>query len=119
MTALLTGLGLAAAAGWNAWAVLLFFNGIYRLQPEQFPGPTAALLASRPVLQIALVLFLAEFVIDKIPVADRFWDLGQMMLRPLVGAALALAASTASGIGELAGVAAAGMAATLASPRHA
>lgn len=114
MTALLTGLGLAAAAGWNAWAVLLFFNGIYRLLPEQFPGPTAALLSSRPVLQVALVLFLAEFVIDKIPVADRFWDLGQIALRPLVGSALALAASTASGIGEFAGVAAAGMAATLA-----
>jgi hypothetical protein len=114
LTALLTGLGLAAAAGWNAWAVLLFFNGIFRLLPEQFPGPTAAFLASRPVLQIALVLFLAEFVIDKIPVVDRFWDLGQTVLRPLVGAGLALAASTASGLGELAGVAATGMAATLA-----
>lgn len=114
MTALLTGLGLAAAAGWNAWAVLLFFNGIFRLLPEQFPGPTAAMLSSRAVLQVAIVLFLAEFVIDKIPVADRFWDLGQMVLRPLVGAGLALAASTASGVGALAGVAAAGMAATLA-----
>lgn len=114
MTALLTGLGLAAAAGWNAWAVLLFFNGIFRLLPEQFPGPTAAMLSSRAVLQVAIVLFLAEFVIDKIPVADRFWDLGQTVLRPLVGAGLALAASTASGVGALAGVAAAGMAATLA-----
>jgi len=114
LTALLTGLGLAAAAGWNAWAVLLFFNGIFRLLPEQFPGPTAAMLSSRAVLQVAIVLFLAEFVIDKIPVADRFWDLGQTVLRPLVGAGLALAASTASGVGALAGVAAAGMAATLA-----
>ena len=114
MTALLTGLGLAAAAGWNAWAVLLFFNGIFRLLPEQFPGPTAAMLSSRAVLQVAIVLFLAEFVIDKIPVADRFWDLGQTVLRPLVGAGLALAASTASGVGAVAGVAAAGMAATLA-----
>ncbi|HEY7114031.1 MAG TPA: DUF4126 domain-containing protein [Thermoanaerobaculia bacterium] len=113
MTALLTGLGLAAAAGWNAWAVLLFFNGIFRLLPEQFPGPTAAFLSSRGVLQLALVLFLAEFVIDKIPVADRFWDLGQTVLRPLVGAALALAASTAAGTAGLAATAAAGMAATL------
>ena len=114
MTGLLTGLGLAAAAGWNAWVVLLFFNGIFRLLPELFPGPTAAFLSSRGVLQIALVLFLAEFVIDKIPIADRFWDLGQTVLRPLVGALLALAASSATGAGELAGVALGGMVATLA-----
>ena len=37
MTAALTGLGLSAAAGLNAWAVLLLFNGLYRVLPRSFP----------------------------------------------------------------------------------
>ena len=114
MTALLTGLGLAAAAGWNAWVVLLFYNGVFRLQPMEFPGPAAALLGSDPMLQIAIVLFLAEFVLDKIPIVDRLWEFGQTLLRPAVGAALALASTTAAGVPALAGVAAAGALATLA-----
>lgn len=91
MTSLLTGLGLAAAAGWNAWAVLLLFNGLVRLLPQDFPGPVAAFLASSPVLQLALVLFLVEFVVNKIPLVDRFWEFAQTVLRPIVGALLALA----------------------------
>jgi hypothetical protein len=113
LTPIFTGLGLAAAAGWNAWAVLLFFHGIVRLMPQEFPGPTAAFLASPLVLQLAIVLFLAEFIFDKIPVVDRLWELGQTLLRPLVGASLALSASTAGGWGALAATAAAGAAATL------
>lgn len=91
MTALLTGLGLAAAAGFNAWAVLLLFNGLARFLPQEFPGPAASFLSSPLVFQIALVLFLAEFVADKIPLVDRLWDFAQTLLRPIVGASLALA----------------------------
>ena len=47
LTALLTGLGLAAAAGFNAWAVLLLFHGLYSLLPQEFPGAAAALLGSK------------------------------------------------------------------------
>ena len=114
MTALLTGLGLAAAAGWNAWVVLLFYNGIFRLQPLEFPGPAAAFLGSDPVLQIAIVLFLAEFVLDKIPFVDRIWEFGQTLLRPAVGAALALSSTSARTVPALAAVAAAGAITTLA-----
>jgi len=46
VTALLTALGLAAAAGFNAWAVLLLSSGLYRLLPQEFPGSAAALLGS-------------------------------------------------------------------------
>ncbi|MGH9316741.1 MAG: DUF4126 domain-containing protein [Thermoanaerobaculia bacterium] len=91
MTSVLTGLGLAAAAGWNAWAVLILFNGLARLLPQDFPGPVTPFLASGPVLQLALVLFVVEFVVNKIPLVDRFWELAQTILRPLVGALLALA----------------------------
>src|SRR5262249_30147416 len=64
---LLTGLGLAAAAGLNAWAVLLLFHGLVRLLPQEFPGVTTPFLASPFLLQLALVMFLAEFVVAKIP----------------------------------------------------
>jgi len=91
LTPLLTGLGLAASAGFNAWAVLLLFNGLYRLLPQEFPGPLAALLASPGMLDVAVILFLLEFVADKIPFVDRFWDAAHTLLRPAVGAALAMA----------------------------
>lgn len=91
MTAILTGLGLAAAAGLNAWAVLLLFHGLVRLLPQDFPGPVTAFLASPFVFQLALVLFLAEFVVTKIPLADRIWEAVHTLLRPIVGALLALA----------------------------
>jgi hypothetical protein len=114
LTAILTGLGLAAAAGWNAWAVLLVFNGLVRLQPLEFPGPSAVFLSSPALLQTALVLFLAEFIVDKIPIVDHLWDLGQTVLRPIVGALLAVSSSSASGLAELAALALGGAAATLA-----
>jgi len=87
----LTGLGLAAASGWNAWAVLLLFEGLVNLLPQEFPGFVTAFLSHRIVLQAAIVLFLAEFVVNKIPLLDRVWESAQTLLRPIVGALLALA----------------------------
>lgn len=114
MTPLLTGLGLAAAAGWNAWVVLLLFNGLIRLLPQEFPGPTSAFLSSRMALTVAVVLFLAEFIVDKIPFADRLWDLAHTLLRPLVGALLALACHPEDGLLGLVAVGGGGALSTLA-----
>ena len=114
MTAVLTGLGLSAAAGLNAWAVLLLFNGLYRVLPQEFPGPAADFLASQPVLTASLVLFLAEFVADKIPIVDHLWNLVQTLLRPVAGALLMLAAVPATSTGARIGLATAGAFATLA-----
>ena len=114
MTPLLTGLGLAVAAGWNAWAVLLVFHGIVRLLPQDFPGPATSFLASPFVFQLALVLFLAEFIVAKIPLADRVWESAQTLLRPIVGALLARACVAAPSWSVLAGVALAAAAVTLA-----
>jgi uncharacterized protein DUF4126 len=91
VTALLTGFGLAAAAGLNAWAVLLLFHGLVRLLPQDFPGTTTPFLSSPLVFQVALILFLAEFIVAKIPLVDRVWEAVQTILRPLVGVLLALA----------------------------
>ena len=91
MTAYLTGLGLAAAAGLNAWAVLLLVHGLARLLPQEFAGPAAGIVSHPLLFQVALVLFLLEFIVDKIPFLDRLWDLLHTLLRPLAGALLALA----------------------------
>jgi len=91
VTALLTGLGLAAAAGLNAWAVLLLFQGLVRLLPQDFPGTVTPFLASPLVLEVALILLLTEFIVNKIPFVDRFWESAHTLLRPVVGVLLALA----------------------------
>lgn len=114
MTALLTGLGLAAAAGFNAWAVLLLFHGLYLFLPQEFPGTFAAMLGSQTVFAFALALFLAEFVIDKIPILDRLWELGNTLMRPIVGALLAIACVSETSPVERIGIGLAGAAATLA-----
>lgn len=113
MTALLTGLGLAAAAGLNAWAVLLLFHGLVRLLPQDFPGIVTPFLASPFVFQLALVLFLAEFVVAKIPLADRFWEVAHTPLRPAVGILLALACVATPSWAARAGIAAAAAIVTL------
>jgi len=114
LTPLLTGLGLAGAAGLNAWAVLLLFQGLVRLLPQEFPGPTAGFLGSPFVFQLSVVLFLLEFVVKKIPLVDRFWELGQTLLRPAVGALLAMAAFTSPSLPVRIATGLAGAAATLA-----
>jgi hypothetical protein len=114
LTAILTGLGLAAAAGLNAWVILLLFNGLILLLPQEFPGVTAGWLSSHGVFTAAIVLFLAEFVADKIPIVDHLWNLAQTLLRPLVGALLMLSCvPETSGAGRI-GFALAGAGATLA-----
>lgn len=113
MTAVLTGLGLAAAAGLNAWAVLLLFHGLVRLLPQDFPGAMTPVLASPFVFQLALVLFLAEFVVAKIPLADRFWEAAHTSLRPIVGSLLALSCVATPSWAGRAGVAVAAAIVTL------
>ena len=114
MTAVLTGLGLSAAAGLNAWAVLLLFNGLFLVLPQEFPGPTAASLSSHFAVTAAAILFLLEFVADKIPIVDHVWNLLQTLLRPVVGALLTLAAVPDTTTASRIGLALAGAAATLA-----
>jgi hypothetical protein len=112
-TGILIGLGLSAAAGLNAWAVLLLFHGLYLVLPQEFAGPSVPFLSSQGVLTAALVLFLAEFVADKIPIVDHLWNLVQTLLRPAVGALLALSVVSDPSPAARVGLAAAGAAATL------
>jgi hypothetical protein len=92
-----TGLGLAAGAGLNAYAVLLVYGGIVRFFPDEYPGALGQLLGSTPALIAFGVMFLLEFFADKIPGLDHFWDLLQTVVRPLAGAVLAIASVNPSG----------------------
>jgi uncharacterized protein DUF4126 len=114
VTAFLTGLGLATAAGFNAWAVLLLYHGLYRLLPQEFPGAFAETLAGQTVLGFALVLFLLELIIKKIPMLDRFWELANTLLRPVVGALLAIACVPATSVLQQIGIGLAGAVTTAA-----
>jgi hypothetical protein len=86
-----TALGLAVAAGFNAWATALVFGLCARVFPDLLGGPIAAFFASGPILTMAAALFAAEFLADKIPFLDHFWDFAHTFLRPAAGAALAAA----------------------------
>ncbi len=87
-----TGLGLAAGAGLNAYAVLLVYGGIARSFPEDFPGGIARFLGEPTTLAVLLGLYLLEFFADKIPGLDHVWDVVHTVVRPAAGALLAVAA---------------------------
>lgn len=86
-----TGLGLAAGAGLNAYAVLLVYGVIAHFFPEEYPGAIARILGSTTALLVVAGLFLLEFFADKIPVLDHVWDVLHSVIRPVAGAVLAIA----------------------------
>ena len=94
---LATAAGVALAAGFNAWAAALVFALTARVFPDVLPGSIAGWLGGATSLSILGVLFLSEFLFDKIPWLDRLWGLAQTLLRPAVGGLLALACVPAHG----------------------
>lgn len=92
-----TGLGLAAGAGLNAYAVLLVYGGIAHLFPEEFPGAIPDFLAEPASLTVLLALYLVEFFADKIPGLDHLWDGLHTVVRPVAGALLAVAVVAPAG----------------------
>lgn len=78
------------ASGVNAYGTVLLL-GLF----GRFAGldgvPTA--FQRTDVLVIAAVLFLLEFVTDKIPYVDSAWDAVHTVIRPAVGTAIGLLAS--------------------------
>jgi uncharacterized membrane protein len=88
MLELLTGTGLAAAAGLNAYIPLLIVGLSSRfLDWIQLP-PAWAWLENEWVLVILGVLFVIEIVADKIPVVDTVNDWIQTIIRPAAGGIL-------------------------------
>jgi hypothetical protein len=95
MLASLTGLGLSAAAGLNAYIPLLLVGLLARFT-DVIDLPVAfEWIANGWVLLVVAVLLLVEVVVDKVPVVDHFNDGVQTFVRPAVGGAI-FAATTAA-----------------------
>ena len=85
---LLTGAGLATAAGLNAYIPLLVFGLAARfLDWVQLP-PAWAWLSNEWVLLVIGVLLVLEIVADKIPAVDSVNDIVQTVVRPTAGGIL-------------------------------
>jgi len=88
MLELLTGAGLSAAAGLNAYIPLLLVGlGARFFDWVQLP-PAWAWLSNEWVLVILGVLFVIEIVADKIPAVDTVNDWIQTIVRPTAGGIL-------------------------------
>jgi hypothetical protein len=90
-------LGMAASlsllAGWRLYACVLGAGIAMRLGLLPLPEHIQSLqvLANPWVMGVAAVGFLAEFFADKVAWLDSAWDTVHTLIRPLGGAALALA----------------------------
>ncbi len=100
MIAVLTGTGLAAAAGLNAYipfllvALLSRFTDVLDL-PAQY-----AWIESNWAIAIAAVLLLSETVVDKIAIVDHLNDLVATLIRPTVGGLIFTATAAAQQVDE-------------------
>lgn len=90
---LVTGLGLAVAAGLNAYIPLLIAGLLIRFDVVSFGAPYDQ-LGSTPALVIVTVLLAIELVADKVPAVDSINDVVQTVIRPLAGALLFAGSAT-------------------------
>lgn len=93
ITSLLTAAGLGLGSGINAYATLLVFGLLARWQPGMFKGDLAQFFSSTPVLIGVGVLYLIEFIADKIPTVDHVWDALHTFIRPAAAALVAWAST--------------------------
>ena len=89
--ALLTGLGLAAPAGLNAYLPLLVLALADRLSDRIALAAPYDAISSTPAIVVLIVLVTIETAVDKIPGLDHANDLVQTAIRPAAGALLVLA----------------------------
>jgi uncharacterized membrane protein len=85
---LLTGAGLATAAGLNAYIPLLLFGLGARFFDWVHLPPAWAWLSNEWVLVVIGVLLVLEIVADKIPAVDSVNDIVQTVVRPTAGGIL-------------------------------
>lgn len=95
----LTGTGLAASAGLNAYVPLLVLGLLDRFTQAVDLGPGSAWLSETWVLVLLAVLLAVEVVADKVPVVDSLNDLLQTFVRPTSGGIVFGSATTAQTAG--------------------
>jgi hypothetical protein len=91
----LTTLGYAMGSAWlsgiNLYATVLTLGILQRFGFVSLPGDMGY-LSHEWVIGVAAALFLIQFVADKIPAVDSFWDVIHTFIRVPAGAVLAAAA---------------------------
>ncbi|NNH24651.1 DUF4126 domain-containing protein, partial [Pseudokineococcus marinus] len=88
---LLTGAGLASAAGLNAWLPLLLLGAAARWTDVVALPDGWAWLSEPGVLAVLAVLLVVEVLADKVPGVDHVNDALQTVVRPLAGGVAASA----------------------------
>jgi len=87
VTGVLSGFGLSAAAGLNAYIPLFVVGLLIRFDQVQVTAPYD-ILGQTPVLIVLGVLLFIETFVDKIPGLDHANDVLQTIVRPTAGALL-------------------------------
>jgi hypothetical protein len=82
-------MGFSFAAGINLYATVAILGLASRYGWVELPAQFRA-FDNNWVIGIALVLYVVEFVADKIPWIDSAWDAVHTIIRPLGGAAIAV-----------------------------
>jgi hypothetical protein len=102
LTLLGTTLGFAFAAGLNLYATILVIGVTLRFGWVTLPDPLSGLAAlSHPVvLGVAGVMYLVEFLADKVPAVDHVWDAVHTVVRPLGAAWIAWRTIGGAGLSE-------------------
>lgn len=95
MTQLISTIAIAMGASWvsgiNLYAAVATLGLLGRFTHLQLPGELEA-LTSWWVIGIAVVLYVIEFVADKVPYVDSTWDVIHTFIRVPAGAVLAASA---------------------------
>jgi len=81
------------AAGLNAYATVATLGLLARFDLISLP-PKLSLLTNWYVIGACSVLFLVEFIADKVPVFDLLWNALQTFVRPPIAALLAYGAAS-------------------------
>lgn len=99
-------LGFSLTSGVNLYATVAVLGLAARFQWVELP-PQYQVFNSDWVIGAAIVMYLIEFVADKIPWVDSLWDGVHTVIRPLGGAAVAIATlgDASPGLQTLIGVA--------------
>ena len=82
--------GTAVASGLRIYGTVAGLGFLHRIGALQLPGPLEV-LAQTPVLVLATVLYVIEFIADKVPIVDTVWDAVHTFIRVPAAAVLGFA----------------------------
>lgn len=95
MLAALTGAGLSAAAGLNAYIPFILVALVARFTDVITLPPEFAWISSWPAIAVAAVLLLSEVVLDKVALVDHINDAVGTFVRPATGGLIFAATAAA------------------------